>query len=458
MAKTSTLKTLLKQLSTFIRVAAFVARPFKSLAIFRHYFVISAQTRNDRRLPSSSTGDQKDQRFLLQQFQFLFAVLTYSILLHAVFFTLQTLTPFSGRFSSWAPTLHILLSNPLYLFRLPAGFHLLLMLECLFGIYCFHVVYFRPNDLINGRMEEILFGNKKRKRGVSSSSFSSVDAATRELAIIITNSCESFVLLFGGCLFYGFFQLTLIFFEHFSPLTSQLKLCACFLLYLVHALAVFIFVYAIAFIVIFVGAYSLVGLAYFHLAIRRNTSLISRQHTVVTHRRKEMKIPILCRLLRSNVAIFRVVFAGNAFLNDIFLAFLLVNFPVNALFSVMIVFGQNLDHFSLAVLTVFVAHEVVGTVLIHIWLARFSRHLHSGGVHLVRFSARSFGITSEEKSQQNRVFIQKLPAVSFLKGKLFIWTHTMRLLTTNRYGFTYGFIGAPVTMRTIVMVQNSFKT
>ena len=479
-----------KHLSTFVKVAAFIARPFKSLAIFEHYLAISAQTgwRTDSKRQIRNQNQNRNQ-FLVKQFKFLFAILTYFILLNTVLFIAAQASSTPDLF----PLLHILSFDTRFFFRLPNSFYLLYTLECLLAFYLLFLFYFRPNDLITDRLRSVLFRNnrqtnrEKYSNGRSSlalfksssplfSPTFAIDSSTRAAALKLTNTLEGFILLIDFCFLFLLIQYWRILWEkvqHFSCFASDQYYyptvvlatsgAALFFLLLVHALVFAVALYSLSYVLILTGTFGFAGILYAHLLLRFNTEQLKR----VTGRAYIPGSPEsgahlqLCKLLRQNVTIFRLLFAGNAFLGNAFFAFLVINFPVNAVLTVALLFSSGkMDRFSLFVMMVFVVHELLGTVLMHVAIARLSRHLHSGGRYLVGFSARSSGSgvcggdqgDGDQIKKRSTIWRCKVKGVIALRHRLTIWMHTLRLVTANRYSITYGLIGAPVTMATFTGV------
>ncbi|KAH9397300.1 hypothetical protein TYRP_003610 [Tyrophagus putrescentiae] len=142
----------------------------------------------------------------------------------------------------------------------------------------------------------------------------------------------------------------------------------------------------------------------------------------------------LCGLLRQNAALFHFVFSGTLFYGANFLIYMGLHVPIAAIFSVEVLFDkhQSVDRsraFSLSqiVMVGIVCEAVVGTFLIHLYCAYFSKYLHRGGRMLLRFSGTSNNNgSSADLSSQTQIFI---------------WVHLQRLWVRNKYGVTYGGLG-----------------
>lgn len=432
-----TFKNLANLATTLPRVAFFVATPFKSLAVYRHYFSIAEQI------------NQKDRkRSLVVQFRALFTLLVYFILQNTFFLFFQN--------SQTQLTLHILTYDTLNFFGLSGSFYLLYTMECCLAIYYLRVVYFRPSMLINNQLKATLFGSRgsesiqSRAGGKPLKTLSSspaINATIRRTSVLIANSIESFILAADIGLLAGFVQYISVFFKHFSQLETFCKI-AYFLCFLTHSLIYHVFAYALIYVLILMCTQGFMCIVYMHRYVRRNTGQIRKS---IYQKNASF---LLCRLLRENIVIFQLLFSGSATFGNVFLAFQLFNLPANALFTILIMFGKRMEHFTLYVVVAFASHELLGTVLMHVAIARLSQHLHSGGVYLVAFSARSAVVCGgdDSKGGQQTVWKSKVRDCLALKQKLCIWRHTMRLVTGNRYCFTYGLIGAPVTMRTFTKV------
>ena len=439
--------------TTILKVAFFVATPFKSLAVYKNYLAVLAQTR------PMNTGGQPNQpnRSYLRLFKLLFAFQAYFILLNSAYLTVQSITPNLLPGSS----LHILTFDTVHLFHLPSSFYLTYVLQCCFGSYLTFLFYFRPNRLLNGRLEVALYGRQSKQGNVFLSP--SVDVATMAAAVKLTNAIEGFILLLDICLLMAFLHFTLVFIEHFQvPETSVNFFClaAYFVVYLLHALAFIVNLYAFNYIFCLAGAFGFVCLIYLYLFVRLNTEQIRR-----AVRRQCRGVSVcqnatiqLVKLLRNNITAFQMLFAGNAFFGNSFLAFLLINLPSNALFTMMLLFGRQIDRLSLFAIGIFATHEMLGIVLLHFALAWISRHVHSAGALLMGHSARNGlmvdkGLGDKGDHQQTMTLWKSKVKQSLLKKqKIIIWRHTMRLVTANRYGFTYGMVGACVTMSTFTKV------
>ncbi len=436
--------TFFKNVTNILKVALFVATPFKSLAVFKHYLAISAQTSLDNH-PSNRN------RSYVRLFKLLFALQTYFILLNTGHLVLQSSISLELQNSRTFLCLHILTFDTVHLFHLPrSSFYLAYSFETLLAMYLVFLFYFRPNSLLNGRLEAGIYGRSKHEQRSMSPS---VDAAAVSVAIRLTNTIEGFILLLGICMLLTFVHFTLVFTQHFQvPETAAANsfcLAAYFVVFFLHALHFIVSLYAFTYILCLAGTFGFVCLVYLFLFVQLNTKQIRR--AVMRCQTSTNATVQLIKLLRTNITAFQMLFAGNAFFGTGFFAFLLINLPLNAFFTMMVLFGQRMDGLSFFVMSVFASHEVLGATLLHFGLARISRYVHSAGVLLVAYSAKS-GLIVENNDQLTTTLKCKVKQSLLQKQKIAIWRHTMRLITTNRYGFTYGLIGAPVTMNTLTKV------
>ncbi|KAH9402497.1 hypothetical protein TYRP_016024 [Tyrophagus putrescentiae] len=250
------------------------------------------------------------------------------------------------------------------------------------------------------------------------------------------------------CALVVYFIFTTIYFTHFEitrTLSNLIKALTLLPVYLAHVLVAFTFIYAFCSILNLASAFAFVSVLYLCRLVDANIIHLKRATKKRKRKNRLNALFNLCRLLRDNITIFRLLFAANSSYGNAFLAFIMLNFPTNAIFTVMALFSRGMNAFNYYVIIGLVVQEAVGTMVVHARLARFSQHLHGAANLLVSFSAREkYGKESKNEQKTNSV-------PPFNRSQVTIWTHTMRLLTTNRFGFTYGVIVA-------IFVATPFKS
>ena len=426
---------------TILAVAIFVATPFKSLAVYKHYFAFSAQTCNQQ---------QQRNQSLVNQLRFLIAILFYFILLNIGHYTFQ----FTAINHLW---LHVLTYDSVHFHGLPRHFYLLFTLPCSLVIYYFYFFYFRPNVYFNEYLKMTLLPGDHNPNQVFQTK-NSVEQKIKSIAISITNLLETFIIIADIGTIVGFIQHSVDFIANCSiyfSIKSFADVCTVLFLflplYLFHTAVYFTFFYAFVYILGLAATYGFVTITLGFSLVKENNAQI--RHAIKLEKTGKSKV-LLCALLRQNVTIFRLVFAGNDFFGNAFLAFLIFNFPANAVFMVRLLFGKPMDAFSFFVVSGFAAHQLIGTVLLHVCLAKFSRYLtHSTAVMLVGFTARQELEIKRICGKNCGNGFRFRFCITKLRQQLTVWAHTMRLLTVKRYGFEYGVIGAPVTASTFAKVS-----
>ncbi len=463
-------KMIFNFVSTVFKVALFTATPFKSLAVYRTYFDLSSQT-------SFAAGGNRNLK-LIFLFRLLLAALLYLIALNLFNFCLPRALPLEGRLATF---------DTVHYFNFPAPFYLLFSLHCALVVNYLYCYYFRPSQLFNDHLRRALFSSEKTGPTTQSELFqktlcskvppaerstSAVAELIRRKATVITNHLEAFIAVSDFGVVIWFSKMGQWYVGHYfsllsgsssSSLTWKLTSPPVFLL---HGALYLTYNYAFCYSIGFVMSYTFVSLSYLSLLIEESNRKVEGAISKRTESGKSL--PKLVRSLRENVTIFRLLFAADAFHGNAFLAFLLINLPTNAMFTVLCVF-QQMDAFLLFSAAIIVLQEVIGTVLLHVTFARFSRHAHGKVARLlVRFSAHQGGggggkgddqgDDQGDKQKQNRTKVKKKKAgsVSFsvTRERVTVWAHTMRLLTVNQYGFTYGAIGAKVTIATFSKVRS----
>ena len=420
----------------WFKVAIYVTRPFKSLKVFEHYFFITSIIANYK----YQNGKDDIKKKSIISFQLLFKLL-FATLLYFTLLNLLHLTNFQTPAS-----LHILVYDAVYFLGLPSSFYFLISLQCALVVYFIVTFYFCPNAYFNGHLAAVLgFENYFEKKQNHFSSLLSLKnkKAVRSKATVIANLVETFTLITDIGTLCAFIQFTTIYFTHFEitrTLSNLIKALTLLPVYLAHVLVAFTFIYAFCSILNLASAFAFVSVLYLCRLV--DASIIHLKRATKKRKRKNRLNVLfkLCRLLRDNITIFRLLFAANSSYGNAFLAFIMLNFPTNAIFTVMALFSRGMNAFNYYVIIGLVVQEAVGTMVVHARLARFSQHLHGAANLLVSFSAREkYGKESKNEQKTNSV-------PPFNRSQVTIWTHTMRLLTTNRFGFTYGVIGAPITM------------
>lgn len=456
---------MLKSLAlTVLKVAIFAATPFKSLSSFKHYFALSAQINNYDRLDERRVSLRRQLKLLfLAQFYFI------------------TLNLFHSLAQSPFPEVHILTLDVIYYLHLPSQLDFLYALQVSMVTYYLYLFYFRPSAYLNGRLAYVLFGraashhisNKNyfkilstyltRGKGYLLSSLPTSQALILA-ATTITNLLEGFILVVNLVVLLGVLKMFSWYFERFLPLQLTYTgagtvfslpveehplgtLLLTLPLFLGHFFLILNVVYAYTTLLAFMGSYTFVSIVHLYLLLREN----SRQMSLVIGskgRGKKAKTSLqLVEQLYVNISHFRYLFALNSFLGTAFSVFLLTNFPTCAICAMLVLLDGHLrdDLFAFSLMLGIVAYEMIGLIILHVCVARLSsRHLHGSAVLLLRYNADSqCGNSRRQKESYFR---------SSFKSKLIIWSHTMRLLTVNRYGFTYGLVRAPVTMSTFAKV------
>ncbi|KAH9407855.1 hypothetical protein TYRP_011500 [Tyrophagus putrescentiae] len=150
----------------------------------------------------------------------------------------------------------------------------------------------------------------------------------------------------------------------------------------------------------------------------------------------------LVGLLRQNAGLFhQLVFEGIVFYSGNFFLYMVLHVPIAAIFSMEVLFnrhqtGVDINEgssssggavgFSRAVMGGIVCEAVVGTFLIHLYCAYYSRYLHRGGRMLVKWCGTN--------GNGNAVNLSP-------RAQILVWLHLQRLVVRNQYGLTYGGLG-----------------
>ena len=419
-------------------------------------------------------------------------------------------------------------------FGLPAAVYPILSANFLMIVYFYYLFYFRPCPLCNDQLEEVLFrrGTPKKKSHQTSAKYHSKDTSTtqhhrlllpppppqtahffpnfqphragfvdvwtliRLFAASVSNALESFIVLVDlvalwGCLHCGGLfcrqvlqvekeeeegrcSLQEIFEKVLLDSSRQLTVVLPALtLFLLHGLVQMVALYGLLYILGFSAAYTVISIGYLFRSVQQNNAQLRQ---AVRGRKGKNAYFLLRTALRGNLAIFRLLFARNAFLSSAFLAYLLVNYPTGALATVVLLFDRGRlgnSFYLLLAVSGFALNELLGTFLVHLTMARFSRTLHRGAVHLASFSACSGVLRAQKEKLANenkekektKMRDQKIKdkakyqkreknyRSALSRNQLTVWAHTMRLLTANRYGFTYGVVGISVSMDVFVKVS-----
>ncbi len=454
------IKNLYTDFISLLKVIVFVVRPFKSLAVYEHYLALSARTSNSNLNP--------DHRKLVRQFRLLYAVITCQAVVQLFHYISA---PYFKRTPETTNSLyHLLTFDLIHYYRLPRVSYIVLSLQCPLVIYYLHLYYFRPNAYFSFRLKTALFGNKKKKWlhlikkddqeillqvGLGKwfqSRPESVEEILRRVAVVITNFFEGFILIFDLAILVNvtvcarWFYRTAFNYHHFS--SSGWEVVFVHLpLFLSHGFVYHAHGFAYLYVIGFTAALAFVTLVFWSLLVRENNIQIRRALKLWDGKK-------LCAALQENIAIFRLLFAVDSLLGNAFFVFILLNFPTAALLSMMVFFGGSSGRwqwsrniFLLFILFILVVEMVIGVVLLHISLAKLSQRLHSGAPLLVKWFSGvdevGGGVLSKKVRNNEK---QKIS----LRYHVTVWTHTMRLLTANRYSFTYGIVGSPVTMRTFI--------
>ena len=457
-----------------LKVAIYAATPFKSLASFEHYFALSTAT-------SGSSGFQ--DRKLVLQFRLLLATLLYCSCLLVCHHYL--LPPSS-------PEVRLLTLDIVYFTRLPGRFSLLLSTQSTMAAYYVFLFYFRPNIFLNRLLSSVLFGHRgggsrfqkpqnqfqtiknylflksKRRKMLCGSlpltgqlslfeSVFQVALNVSALTDLFTLGADFVAVVLGvrfSLLYWKLFlnletwnSNSFSYFENFTPLSVVLLST---LLVLLHAAVEVATVYAYVVVVSLAGNFIFVVLSYVHLLLRENGRQLRE---VLFNYRNNCSTTTFIKVLHENLSIFRLLFQMDAFIGNAFFAFLLANLPNFAFCSTMVLFNGRLlaeDPFALFILSAIALYQFVGTLVVHVLLARLSRHLHSSAALLVSYSAQ-VGVVAGNHHKKSC----QLSSIFSLRHQLTLWTHTMRLLTVRRYGITYGVIGSLVTMATFARVRDN---
>lgn len=457
-------------LAILFNVITFISTPFKSLAVYEHYFVISAQTEKTRQ------RQHRNQK-LVQLFWVLLCLHLYFACQYVVLLFLASFYPFSTTIT----TVHVVTFDFVYAFHFFSHIYIFVILNCLMTAFCLHLFYFRPNSQLNDQLKRALFsdGSSEDSSPVSAKTplapplSADTCESVRKVVTTITNLLESFIPTFLLCAVLIFATQLRQLYLHLAALRCTAPEWAAYaVVFLSHALVYYAFTFTFLYIIGFLGSFFFAVLTLLTTLVRENNRQImaavrqSRQNQALSSGELCSSSKTLSRLLlRANLLHFRLLFSAQAFVGNAFLAFLAVNMPCSALFSVMLLFFRRMEAGQLLLVGCTAAYQAVGTVLLHVLYAQFSRRLHwpVAGL-LVGLSASASAFTArasfQRRSQSRGSDGQPLVLVSRRKwtellevrGQLTLWAHTARLLTANRYGFTYGLIGAPVTMATLARV------
>lgn len=417
----SFLKKIFKTLSTIFKVVVFCATPFKSLMMYKMYFKFFGKTTNKANYYQN----------VVHSIQILLNLLAYFILLNFVRYFYQ-----SSNQSLW----HVLSYNTISMLHLPKNFYLLYILLSGLVIYYLKLFVFNSNLHFNTVMENVLFKNGYNQffnKKQTHSKFKHSSKAFIQKVIFLTNVIESFIVITD-------IALGISFILHFAQLCSQLDLTLqklCFLpLFFIHATVYFAFFYTFTTILCFAASFGFTTILYSFLLVKQNNADISQQIKNMENFKK-----LECSL-HTNYSVINFTFIANNFFKNALLAFLFINFPANALFVVRLLFGKKLDGFSFLVVIGFASHQLIGTVLLHVCLARFNQYLTTSTISLLM---TFMGRHCKDKLQNQTKNSQRNDS---LLSRLKMTTHAIRLSTVNG-AFTYGIIGTPVSMATFARVS-----
>ncbi|KAH9395938.1 hypothetical protein TYRP_020353 [Tyrophagus putrescentiae] len=174
---------------------------------------------------------------------------------------------------------------------------------------------------------------------------------------------------------------------------------------------------------------------------RRNAGVHHHPHH--HHHHHAQRFTQINACLQTNLHLFSAIFAGDAFLGQLFTIYLTFHLPLTVYATVLLVHGQALEHLLVGLVFVGgVTEALLGSAFIHLSVARLSSCLHQGGRMLVAFTAENGagGNAADETCCRFR----PLPT----RFALHLSVHISRLLVRRKYGITYGYLGTLVTMKT----------
>lgn len=181
-----------------------------------------------------------------------------------------------------------------------------------------------------------------------------------------------------------------------------------------------------AHIFILVASLATVQLAFLYIRAMQNCQLI--KDTV-----KRFNWGNIQRFIRNDVRTFEMVFIMNQTFGKIFLAFILVNCPINAYLVMVIMLGKASGFVAFVIIT-FGIQQVVGIFLIHLGVAYFTKQIHHSGKLLIH------------------LIVENQHKVGDFRTKFILGRAIHRIHTKRRYGITYGGFGL-ITLKTFVQVR-----
>lgn len=128
--------------------------------------------------------------------------------------------------------------------------------------------------------------------------------------------------------------------------------------------------------------------------------------------------------------------AYNHLYGQLFLVFLIVNCPLNALIVVTFLKPDSLSFLGQIYLGVYAALQMVALFLIHLYLVGFSRHFHAPSCSLWRLYGQTLGTEAFRQIGNFQVRLQIANSIEAFNSK-------------HRYGVTYGKFGL-VTLRSFI--------
>ena len=434
-----------------LRLLIQVATPLKSLDYYRRYFVTVEQVTGTGALQS------KDRHRTID------LCVVYSLLL--AYFALFNLFHF---FVPLNFTTRILLGDLVAALAMDAQFNLIFTTLSLYAIYINWAMYFKV-DQNNITFLKSVFLNCESSLAVAPHSGADRKDSNRSLAAVLTktvlnqrhaiifqrfallsiNISYVFVLVLDLCLLAFTPLVTIIFFREqpfitFDGGVGNVRSWA-FLLLL---LTTFLFHAALNYLSWFSFAHGLILFAMIGTNTLTAIYLLFAEHYACLAKilaAMNKAIPIfknkkmaskreaqLVGLLRHNADLFNFVFAGTAFYGWNFLLYMALHVPIAAIFSMEVLFDRHesadssssSSAFGLSqiVMVSIVCEAVVGTFLIHLYCAYYSKYLHRGGRMLLKWCGTN-----------DSSVVDLSPRTQIL-----VWVHLQRLWVRNKYGVTYG--------------------
>ncbi len=215
----------------------------------------------------------------------------------------------------------------------------------------------------------------------------------------------------------------------------------------------------------FIAAFTLLALCYLYSLIRQHYSQLAgvlrrvsskldkrkcrRTHHHHHHHHLSHHFNSLRSILQANLHLFCAVFAGDAYLGQLFTIYLGLHLPLSVYATLLMVFGYLKSLLVGLIFLSLVTEALFGSAFIHLAVAKLSSVLHhKGGRLLVAFTAKSSASCGKDDNCHGL-----LPA----RLAIHLSCHISRLLVRKKYGICYGILGTLVTMKTFFKVRYVLK-